>query len=124
MNKLLIVDDSRAVHAFVKEALAYVGREFADAFDGRQALDILKAAGSDVELVLLDWEMPVMTGIETVAAIRAAGFRLPVIMVTSLSDMTNIARALDAGADDYVMKPFTKEILLEKISEVLARRAA
>lgn len=123
MSKILIVDDSKAVHAFIKEALAGVGHAFVDAFDGKEALASL-ASQADIGLVLLDWEMPVMTGIETIAAIRARGFSVPVIMVTSLNDMTNVARALDAGADDYVMKPFTKDILFDKIEDVLARRAA
>lgn len=123
MSKLLIVDDSKAVHAFIKDALGGSRMSFADAFDGKQALACL-ADQTDIGLVLLDWEMPVMTGIETVAAIRAKGYSVPVIMVTSLNDMTNVSRALDAGADDYVMKPFTKDILLDKIEDVLARRAA
>ncbi len=123
MSKFLIVDDSKAVHAFIKEALDGSGRTFTDAFDGKQALACL-ADQKDIGLVLLDWEMPVMTGIETIAAIRASGYDVPVIMVTSLNDMSNVTRALDAGADDYVMKPFTKDILLDKIEDVLARRAA
>jgi two-component system chemotaxis response regulator CheY len=91
-------------------------------FDGQQALDELsKSDFKGYDLVLLDLEMPLKNGLDTVKEIRKRTNILPVIMVTSINDSREIAKLLDAGANEYVMKPFTKDILFEKISQVIGQ---
>lgn len=119
--KVLIVDDSKAVHSYTK-ALFADGMEFVSAFDGEEATEFLKS--DSVDLILLDWEMPKINGLEALKSIRAGGDNTPIIMVTSKNIMANIIEAMDNGANEYIMKPFTKEILVEKMSEVLGRKVA
>ena len=69
--------------------------------------------------MLLDWEMPVKNGLQTMAEIRQSSADIAVIMVTSKNDMNDITKTLDAGASEYIMKPFTKDILFDKIGHVL-----
>ncbi len=113
---LLIVDDARAVHAFIKEALHDFSGEISDAFDGDEALQKL-TSNQEIEMVLLDWQMPRLSGLDTLKNIRAKGIATPIIMVTSMGDVAHIEAALEAGADDYIMKPFTRDILLDKIEK-------
>ena len=119
--KVLIVDDSKTVHFFIKGLLPDEF-DFSDAFDGVQAVDILDKETFDI--ILLDWEMPNLNGFETLKAVRAKGIETPVIMVTSVNKMENIAASLEAGANEYIMKPFTKEILAEKLETVLGKKVA
>ena len=123
--KVLCVDDTKAVHAFMKALFAGTGHDLVGVYDGQQAIDKLKADGfNNYELVLLDWEMPIKNGLETLKEIRTESSGLPVIMVTSKNDVNDINRLLEAGANEYVMKPFTKDILFEKISQVLGKEVA
>lgn len=117
--KILTVDDSKAVHAFMKTLFADTKHALAHAYDGHEALDAIKASLPD--LVLLDWEMPNMDGLATLIEIRNQGFDVPVVMVTSRNDVSNIVSALEKGANEYVMKPFSKDILAEKLSMVLGQ---
>lgn len=111
--RILIVDDSRSVHAFIKAALP--GHEFQDAFDGAEATRILEGT-PPFDLIFLDWEMPLMSGIDCLIALRGRGVETKVVMVTSKNGVEDIAIALDKGANDYVMKPFTADILRERLS--------
>ena len=120
--KLLTVDDSKAVHAFMKSLFKDTDHTLSHAYDGKEA--ILHIEGDIPDLVLLDWEMPVMDGVETLVAIREAGHTMPVVMVTSKNEVSQIVQALEKGANEYVMKPFTKEILFEKLSMVLGKEVA
>jgi two-component system chemotaxis response regulator CheY len=88
-----------------------------DAANGRDALAQLEQ-NQDIELVLVDWNMPVMNGLEFIQAVRAqrAYDGVRIMMVTTETDSEQVARALNAGANEYVMKPFSKEILVAKIS--------
>jgi two-component system chemotaxis response regulator CheY len=123
--KILCVDDTKAVHAFIRSLFAGLAHELVPVYDGQQALDELaKSDFRGVDLVLLDWEMPVKNGLETMADIRKKTNALPVIMVTSKNDMDDITKMLEAGANEYIMKPFTRDILFEKISQVLGREVA
>ena len=123
--KILCVDDTKAVHAFMKALFAGSGHNLIGVFDGQQALDKLNAEGLNTfDLVLLDWEMPVKNGLETLTDIRKLTAALPVIMVTSKNDINDITKLLETGANEYVMKPFTKDILFEKIAQVLGREVA
>ena len=118
MFRILIVDDTKMIHTFVKELLKGVGGiEFCDAFDGVQAIEILKR-DSNFNLVLLDWEMPKMTGPECLQEIKSFGMQTPVIMMTTKNAPADIARLLENGAAEYLLKPFTTDILTEKIAYV------
>jgi two-component system chemotaxis response regulator CheY len=115
--KALIVDDSRAMRAILARALLAAGFiEVAHARHGQDGLAYL-TSHPDTSLALVDWNMPEMTGIEMVAAVRrdAALADVRLMMVTSATDVAHMQRALDAGADEYVMKPFTREAIADKL---------
>jgi two-component system, chemotaxis family, chemotaxis protein CheY len=112
----LVIDDSRAMRMILGRMLREKGMEVAEAANGRLALDLLDE-GLDPALVLVDWNMPEMTGIEFVAAVRQPPYRSTarIVMVTTETEVPQVAQALAAGADEYVMKPFTKESIFEKL---------
>lgn len=120
MLRLLAVDDSRTVHAFLRACVAEWGDRVVleSAMDGAEALDRL-ATGPPPDLILLDWEMPRLDGPGTLARLRAAGHAMPVVMLTAKNDVADIAGMLEAGVAEYVMKPFTSDILAEKLASVL-----
>jgi two-component system chemotaxis response regulator CheY len=122
--KVLIVDDSRAVHAFMKAIFTGTGHTLQHANDGSEAVKLFEDNHSSFDLVLLDWEMPVLTGPETLEAIRKLNKDVPIIMVTTKNDISSITQAISKGATEYVMKPFTKDILLEKISTITPNKVA
>lgn len=117
MSKALVVDDSRAMRMILSRTLAEAGFEVAQAANGREALETMERDGAAIGLVLLDWNMPEMSGIEVVEQLRARrafdGVRL--VMVTTETEIEQMARALEAGADEYVMKPFTREAVEDKL---------
>lgn len=114
--KAIVVDDSRAARMVLKKALAQEGFEVFEAGDGRQALDELSKVGA-VDLALVDWNMPVMTGYELICEVRARKEldRMAIMMVTTETESSQVQKALDAGANEYVMKPFTGDVLREKL---------
>ncbi len=114
--RALVVDDSRAIRAVLKRMLGELGFQTAEAGDGRQALDVLEEAGQ-FDIVLVDWNMPEMNGLELVKAVRTLSSfdAMPMLMVTTESEMERVIEALTAGASDYLMKPFTKDALLSKL---------
>lgn len=114
MKKLLLVDDTKTVHTYMKAVLKGEGFEYEDAFNGQEALALLEKHKFD--LVLLDWEMPIMDGPTTLKKIVECYPDLPVIMVTTKNAFEDITAMLEVGAKDYLMKPFTKELLLEKMN--------
>lgn len=118
MPTCLIVDDSSTMRSIARRMLRQFGYECVEAADGAAALEVIRATGAD--LVLLDWEMPVMDGLETLKAMRAQSWgRSPkVVMCTSLKDMDRMVAAINAGADEYVMKPYDSDILAGKLSAV------
>jgi two-component system chemotaxis response regulator CheY len=114
--RALIVDDSRFVRAFLRGLLEEKGIECEDAADGQSGLARLQS-GRSFDLALLDWNMPVMNGLEMLTQMRAQGFSdTKVLMVTTEAENDYILRALDAGADEYLMKPFDDEALIEKLA--------
>ncbi len=117
MAVALVVDDSRAVRMLLSKTLAGLGFDVTQASNGQEALDILVSPASSVELVLTDWNMPVMNGLDLLKAIRARPQfgSTPVIMITTETEMDQMTSALEAGANEYVMKPFTAQILLDKL---------
>lgn len=114
--KAIVVDDSRATRMILKRALVAQGFDVVEAGDGKQALDELEKTGP-LDLALVDWNMPVMTGYELIQAVRSQKGMdaMAIMMVTTESELSQVQKALDAGANEYVMKPFTDQILQEKL---------
>ena len=121
----LVVDDSRAVRMILRGMLREAGYETIEAGHGGEALAIL-ADRPEATLALVDWNMPIMDGLAFVRAVRArAEFHaLRILMVTTETEPAQVAAALTAGADEYLMKPFAKEALFAKLSlmDCLAER--
>jgi two-component system chemotaxis response regulator CheY len=113
--RALIVDDSRFVRGFLRGLLEEKGIECEEAGDGQAGLARL-SAGRQFDFALVDWNMPVMNGLEMLSRLRAEGFtNLKVMMVTTEAESEFIVRALAAGADEYLMKPFDEEALNDKL---------
>jgi two-component system chemotaxis response regulator CheY len=114
--RALIVDDSRFVRGFLRGLLQEKGIDCEEAADGQAALDQLHE-GPEFDLALVDWNMPVMNGLDMLKQLRAEGYsELKVMMVTTEAENDFILRALDAGADEYLMKPFDADALNEKLA--------
>jgi two-component system chemotaxis response regulator CheY len=116
--RALVIDDSRAMRMLLKTVLQPMGYTVIEAGNGQEGLDRLKANGGPFELGLVDWNMPVMNGLEFVQAARGdrANDAMKLVMVTTEVETSQITRALEAGANEYVMKPFTREALQEKLA--------
>ena len=117
MSKAIVVDDSKAVRMILSRTLREIGFEVAEAAEGAAALKLLAADPGGFSLALLDWNMPNMTGIELLQRMRsdASLAGVQVVMVTTETEMDHMAAAFSAGASEYVMKPFTREILVDKL---------
>lgn len=117
MSRALVVDDSRVMRAILSKALVEFGFEVAQAASGREALETMDREGITFTLVLLDWNMPEISGIEVLEKLRSRnelnGVRM--VMVTTETEIEQMTRALEGGADEYVMKPFTREALEDKL---------
>ncbi len=113
----LVIDDSRVVRSILRKYLSELGMLVLEAGDGAQALAIL-AEHPEIVLALVDWNMPVMDGLQFIIEVRRQGIYpdLKIVMVTTESESEQIMRAMAAGANEYVMKPFTKEVLEAKLS--------
>lgn len=114
---VLVVDDAVTARMMITSILKDMGfSQIRSAEDGVRALELL-ADGATPGLVFVDWNMPAMNGLELVKRLRAdeAYSETRILMVTTETGMNHVAMALDAGADEYVMKPFTKDILLDKL---------
>ena len=118
--KILVVDDERAVRESLRRALELEGYEIELAADGREALERLEAEAQP-DAVILDVLMPGVDGLEVCRRLRRSGSRLPVLMLTARDAVENRVAGLDAGADDYVTKPFALEELLARIRALLRR---
>ena len=114
--RALLVDDSRFIRSFLRRALVERGMECVEAADGREGLNCLRDAGP-FAVALVDWNMPVMSGLELLQAARA-DHRLDatkIVMVTTEAENDHIETALLAGADEYLLKPFDEEGLIDKL---------
>ena len=118
MKTCLVVDDSSVVRKIARRILEEMDFEITEAEDGEQALEACKGAMPDA--VLLDWNMPVMDGYEFLGNLRRmpGGDAPKVVFCTTENDVAHIARALHAGANEYIMKPFDKDIVTAKFQEV------
>jgi|ERR1039457_2843532 two-component system chemotaxis response regulator CheY len=113
--RALIVDDSRFVRTFLRGLLEERGIECEEAIDGLAGLDRLNS-GKAFDLALVDWNMPVLNGLEMLTRLRAEGFSsVKVMMITTEAENEFITSALDAGADEYLMKPFDEDAFDEKL---------
>jgi two-component system chemotaxis response regulator CheY len=115
--KALVVDDSRAMRSILARLMTQLGFEVAQAGDGQEALDQLDA-GLRPDVALVDWNMPVMDGLTFIKTVRTRDElrEMSVMMVTTESEHGNIVRALAAGAHEYVIKPFTEDVITEKLT--------
>ncbi len=120
--KVLLVDDSAVMRKVLTRTLRQAGLDVGDvveAGDGLEALTTIDTAGS-IDIVLCDWNMPNMNGIDFVAAARAKGFGAPIVMVTTEAGSERVEQAHSAGANGFVTKPFTPERIAEALSPLLA----
>lgn len=119
--KFLVVDDSATMRRIVVNSLQRIGySDIVEAADGSQGLEALDGS---IDFVITDWNMPVMGGLDMVRSIRAQPDRsgLPILMVTTRSVREDIVQAAQAGVNNYVVKPFTPQVLKEKIDQVLTK---
>lgn len=120
--KFLVVDDSVTMRRIVINSLKNLGyQNYVEAADGSEALSKLQADDS-INFVITDWNMPVMSGLELTKAIRSDAVlnKIPILMVTTRGVKEDIVEALQARVNNYVIKPFTPQILKEKIENILA----
>jgi two-component system, chemotaxis family, chemotaxis protein CheY len=114
--RALVIEDSRSIRRIMSNMMRELGYDTIEACDGLEGLAQLKANGEQ-DVVLVDWNMPNMNGIEFIKAARAnpAYEDMPIVMVTTATEMENICQAFVAGVNEYIMKPFDKCIVLEKL---------
>ncbi|MCL2763896.1 MAG: response regulator [Treponema sp.] len=119
--KLLVVDDSSVIRMIIKVSIDMLQMEAVEAQNGIEALEILSEKYNEIDLVLLDWNMPEMSGYDVLVEIKnnALYKDIPVMMVTTEGQRSNIVAAVKAGAANYLTKPFTSEELEEKILECI-----
>jgi two-component system, chemotaxis family, chemotaxis protein CheY len=116
MFKAMVIDDSRAIRMILSGILGQMGCKVETAVNGKEGLEKV-SRGEDWSVFLVDWNMPEMTGLEFVQEVRKDPrfIDTPVMMVTTETEMSQVIRALEAGANEYVMKPFTKDMIEEKL---------
>ncbi len=117
--KILLIEDEEKLAKFVEMELGYESYDVTVANDGLSGL--MAARDAEPDLVLLDWMMPGLSGVEVCRRLRATGFKEPIILMTAKDDVADRVAGLDAGADDYVVKPFSIEELLARVRAHLRR---
>ena len=120
MQRILVIDDDSAVTSLLKRGLSYEGFAVETASSGREGLACAREHPPD--LLILDVTMPGLSGFEVLEQLRAADEELPVLMLTARDAPADQVRGLESGADDYVVKPFTFEVLLARVHSLLRRR--
>jgi two-component system chemotaxis response regulator CheY len=117
--KVLLADDSSTMRKIILRSLQAVGvSEATEAGDGNEAL--IKFQEQPFDLVMTDWNMPVKTGVELARDIRALGSKVPVLMITTEAEKSRVLEAIQAGVTDYLVKPFTPEVLREKLDKYVS----
>lgn len=117
MAQAMVIDDSRAMRMILCRTLERLGYQVAQAANGKDALEQIHRDGSQVALFLVDWNMPEMDGLTFVKALRSESQyqSTPVMMVTTETEADQMGAALEAGANEYVIKPFTDETIEDKL---------
>lgn len=116
---VLSIDDSKAIHAFMDLSFPKDKYSLIHAYSALEGIEILKKDADKISIILLDWEMPGMNGPEALVEMRRLGIKLPIIMVTTKNDPSEIGEMLDKGANEFVMKPFTPDIIQEKVDALI-----
>ena len=115
-KRVLVADDSSTMRKIILRSLNVVGDALAvEAADGQEAIDKFKPG--DYDLVLTDWNMPKKTGLDVITEIRAMDHKVPIIMVTTEAEKSRVLEAVQAGVSDYLVKPFTADMLKEKLAK-------
>ncbi len=126
-TKILVVDDMPTMRKIVSKTCKEIGfTEITEAADGAAAWEIFSNPDSKIGLVVSDWNMPVCTGLEFLKKVRADAKlkKVPFVMLTAESEAAQVAEALKAGVDNYIIKPFTPDILKKKLEETHKKTAA
>ena len=118
-SRVLVIEDDPRVRRSLERALRSEGLEVTVAADGAEGLEL--TGSTDVDVVLLDVVMPVIDGLDVVRRLRARGYQLPVLMLTARHEVSDRVAGLDAGADDYLVKPFALDELLARLRALLRR---
>lgn len=115
--RALVIDDSRAMRSILRRTLVELGFEVEEAGHGQEAIDLVASGDVLPDVCLVDWNMPVMNGLEFVTAVRRIREwrQITLMMVTTESEHSQVVRALAAGAHEYVIKPFTGDAIVEKL---------
>jgi two-component system chemotaxis response regulator CheY len=122
--KILVVDDFSTMRKLVRNVLKQIGfSNITEAEDGNMALEVMR--NEEIGLVVTDWNMPNMTGIELLQRIRDDGKskNIPVLMLTAEGKTENVVAAVKAGVDNFIVKPFTAEVMQAKIEQIFAKRS-
>jgi two-component system, chemotaxis family, chemotaxis protein CheY len=120
--KVLLVDDSRTMRNIEKNVLKTLGdMEFAEAGDGLEALTAMAMNATGFDLMLFDWNMPNLDGLSLVKRVREKDKTTPIIMVTTEAEKVRIIEAIKSGVNNYVIKPFTPDVLVERIKQTLEK---
>jgi two-component system, chemotaxis family, chemotaxis protein CheY len=123
--KFLLVDDSKTMRNIQKKALSnFPGVEFGEAGDGLEALKVVAATAGGFDLMIVDWNMPNMDGLTFVKKTRETDKKTLIIMATTEAEKERVVTAIQAGVNNYVVKPFTPDSLLEKVTQTLAKAKA
>ncbi len=114
--RAIVIDDSKSIRSILSKILIEIGFTVEEACNGLEALDVIKK--DKVDLALVDWNMPDMNGYEFILEVRKDNTYkdMRMMMVTTETEMNKVVEALEAGANEYVMKPFTKEMIIEKLA--------
>ncbi|MBI3565322.1 MAG: response regulator [Elusimicrobia bacterium] len=115
--KIMVIDDSTTMRLIISRTLKELGHEVVQAANGKEGLEASRAADG-LSAVFVDWNMPEMNGFEFVVAARADAKlkTVPIVMVTTENEAPNVQKALDAGADQFILKPFTRDSIQEKLA--------
>jgi two-component system chemotaxis response regulator CheY len=124
--KVIIADDSRMIRNIIDKTISTIGCEAIHATNGREVLDLLGARSEEVEMILLDWNMPVLNGLDVLKSMQNNGQyrKIPVLMISTESEEDRIAQIMNAGAWGYLSKPFTPERLINTIRHTLEKKNA
>lgn len=117
MSKAMVVDDSRTIRIILTKMLSELGFEVCPAVGGKEALEVVERENGSFSAIMADWNMPEMNGLELVKQLRSDPrlSAVPIMMITTETETRQVMAALEAGANEYVMKPFSRDIIADKL---------